>query len=213
MSARTRVVHCQHEAYDVYIGRAMPKFGLAASKWANPFRIGRDGGRADVIKKYEAWVRTQPELMAALGEIRGKVLGCWCVPDPCHGDVLARLADGDVPLDTEGRLRTITQMLVHYGRKDGHDDGRIRDDVRATIKEALEAPEDREWYQEIVTRGEPDLALNRVGLYRLIFCNDGVNRGDQRVQESVFALVERELDQALSYPRGREPWIRTGGPE
>jgi hypothetical protein len=35
----------------------------------------------------------QPELMAALGEIRGKVLGCWCKPAACHGDVLARLAD------------------------------------------------------------------------------------------------------------------------
>jgi hypothetical protein len=34
-------------------------------------------------------------LMAALGELRGLVLGCWCAPRPCHGDVLVRLANAD----------------------------------------------------------------------------------------------------------------------
>jgi len=83
--ARTRVVHCKREPYDVYIGRPGP--------WGNPFVIGRDGGRAEVIRKYEAWLLRQPQLLARLGDLRGKVLGCWCAPLPCHGDVLARLAD------------------------------------------------------------------------------------------------------------------------
>lgn len=26
-----------------------------------------------------------------LHELRGKTLGCWCHPEPCHGDVLCRL--------------------------------------------------------------------------------------------------------------------------
>ena len=34
----------------------------------------------------------QPELLAALPELAGKTLGCWCAPKACHGDVLARLA-------------------------------------------------------------------------------------------------------------------------
>lgn len=72
-------------AYDVYIGRP--------SKWGNPFVIGKDGDRAEVLRKYEAWLRTRPELLAALPELRGKVLGCWCAPEPCHGDVLSRLAN------------------------------------------------------------------------------------------------------------------------
>jgi hypothetical protein len=47
-----------------------------------------------VIEKYRVWIQTQPQLMAALGELRGKVLGCWCKPlAACHGDVLAELAD------------------------------------------------------------------------------------------------------------------------
>ncbi len=37
------------------------------------------------------WLRTQPDLLAALPELEGKVLGCWCSPQECHGDVLIRL--------------------------------------------------------------------------------------------------------------------------
>ncbi|MBX6396077.1 MAG: DUF4326 domain-containing protein [Alicyclobacillaceae bacterium] len=86
-----RVVHCLREPYDVYIGRAMPRFGLARSKWANPFRIGRDGTREECIAKYREYVMSRPDLLEALGELRGKTLGCWCKPNPCHGDVLAEL--------------------------------------------------------------------------------------------------------------------------
>ena len=78
------VVHCRKEEYDVYVGRG--------SKWGNPFKIGRDGDRADVIRLYRKWIIRQPELMAALPALRGKVLGCWCAPAPCHGDVLVELA-------------------------------------------------------------------------------------------------------------------------
>ena len=81
--ASTWVVHCKRERYDVYIGRP--------SKWGNPYVIGRDGTREQVIAKYRAWVLRRPELVAALGELRGKVLGCWCAPQPCHGDVLVDL--------------------------------------------------------------------------------------------------------------------------
>ena len=55
--------------------------------------IGRDGTRDDVIARYEAWLLEQPELAAALPELAGKTLGCWCAPRACHGDVLARLAN------------------------------------------------------------------------------------------------------------------------
>ncbi|KKN79979.1 hypothetical protein LCGC14_0334870 [marine sediment metagenome] len=88
----TRVVHCKRERSDVYIGRP--------SRWGNPFShlFGtraqyRVASRKEAIVRYEEWLATQPELMAALPELRGKILGCWCAPQPCHGDVLARLAD------------------------------------------------------------------------------------------------------------------------
>ncbi len=55
----------------VYIGRP--------SKWGNPFVIGRDSTRAEVIAKYREWV-VQPELMGALDELRGRDVVCWCAP-------------------------------------------------------------------------------------------------------------------------------------
>lgn len=76
------VVHCKKEKYDVYIGRP--------SKWGNPFRIGVDGTREDVIRKYREWARDQD---LPLHELRGKVLGCFCSPLACHGDILAELAN------------------------------------------------------------------------------------------------------------------------
>ena len=69
----------------VYVGRP--------TKWENPFVIGRDGSRDDVIAKYRAWVVRQPTLVAALQELRGKDLVCWCAPERCHAEVLIELAN------------------------------------------------------------------------------------------------------------------------
>ena len=75
-------MHCKKARYDVYIGRG--------SKWGNPFRIGVHGDREGVIRKYENYLLKSPELMRALPELAGKVLGCWCKPRACHGDVLVK---------------------------------------------------------------------------------------------------------------------------
>jgi hypothetical protein len=61
-----------------------------------PFHIGRDGTRAEVIALYEAHVRGRPGLLPRLPELRGKVLGCWCRPRPCHAGVLVKLL-GEMP--------------------------------------------------------------------------------------------------------------------
>lgn len=90
----TTVVHVNKSKFDVYIGRA--NGDLPQSKWANPFVIGKDGTRDEVIAKYEEYLKGKPELMAALPELKDKVLGCWCHPQKCHGHVLARLIDGEV---------------------------------------------------------------------------------------------------------------------
>ena len=65
------------------------------TKWGNPFEIGKDGTREEVVAKYEAWLLSKPDLMlAAKLELAGKDLVCWCAPLPCHGDVLLRVANG-----------------------------------------------------------------------------------------------------------------------
>jgi hypothetical protein len=83
--AKTKIVHCRRDPYDVYVGRP--------SKWGNPFKVGIHGTRTEVIKRYRAWISEQPELMAEVRILKGRVLGCWCAPLPCHAEVLAELAD------------------------------------------------------------------------------------------------------------------------
>lgn len=82
---------------DVYIGRAVNYGGwsLPESKWANPFLMKNfRNDRELVLKLYRAYVRSKPELMASLPELRGQRLGCWCKPARCHGDVLVELLAG-----------------------------------------------------------------------------------------------------------------------
>ena len=82
---KTKVVHCKKESYDVYIGRP--------SKWGNPFVLGKDGTREEVIQKYEIYLKKNKRLLKDLPELKGKTLGCWCKPQSCHGDVLANLVN------------------------------------------------------------------------------------------------------------------------
>jgi hypothetical protein len=82
------VVHCKKDNYDVYIGRP--------SKWGNPFVIGRDGTREEVVEKYRQYLLNDQNLINSLPELRGKILGCWCASLACHGDVLAELANKEV---------------------------------------------------------------------------------------------------------------------
>jgi hypothetical protein len=78
-----------------YVGRAMYRGGwrLAASPLANPFRIGADGDRDEVIAKYRDYLLSRPDLLELLPDLRGGRLGCWCKPLPCHADVIAELAN------------------------------------------------------------------------------------------------------------------------
>lgn len=70
----------------VFIGRP--------SKFGNPFVIGRDGDRDEVVRKYREWICTQPALLhAAKTELAGKDLVCFCAPLKCHGDVLLEIAN------------------------------------------------------------------------------------------------------------------------
>lgn len=81
-----RVVHCRREPYDVYGGRPGP--------WGNPFVVGRDGTREEVIARHRAWFLAQPAMVAAARVIfRDAAIGCWCAPKPCHCDVYAEVAN------------------------------------------------------------------------------------------------------------------------
>lgn len=80
-----KIVHCKVEPFDVYIGRP--------SKWGNPFSIGPDGSREEVIQKYRQYLYHNSTLRSQTGELKDKILGCWCSPRACHGDVLKEFVE------------------------------------------------------------------------------------------------------------------------
>lgn len=95
--AHPLVVHWRQAPFDVLITRD--------SRWGNPFSHKPDSkamvivdSRSTAIKAFEEWLLTSDDVDAKwmrehLHELEGKVLGCWCAPQRCHGEVLARLAN------------------------------------------------------------------------------------------------------------------------
>lgn len=92
---------------NIYIGRAgivfilnektgiKERFPKKHSIFANPFKINKNKTRKQVIEEYEKYIRnklnTNDELKNELLKLKGKNLGCWCHPEPCHGDILIKL--------------------------------------------------------------------------------------------------------------------------
>jgi hypothetical protein len=78
----------------VYIGRP--------SRYANPFRIGIDGNREEVIRKFESYaIKRTEEEPGWLDPLHGKDLVCSCYPLPCHGDIVIRLANPEIQFTNE----------------------------------------------------------------------------------------------------------------
>ena len=96
------VVHCKREPYDVYIGHGRCPRSGEPGRWGNPFshRPSRVSGvtvvatREEAIARYAEWLREELGAgrisLEELAALRGKTLGCWCAPEPCHGEALER---------------------------------------------------------------------------------------------------------------------------
>ena len=69
----------------VYVGRP--------SKWGNPYVIGKDGTRKEVVNKYKLYFYARHDLVLSLHELRNKDLACWCSRELCHADFLVELAN------------------------------------------------------------------------------------------------------------------------
>lgn len=83
-----KVVNSRKEIYEIYIGRG--------SKWGNPYSHIYGNGiyvstREIAIEKYKEYIMNKPELLKDLHELKDKVLGCFCKPKACHGDILIQL--------------------------------------------------------------------------------------------------------------------------
>lgn len=90
------------DSNNVYVGRAGivfingVRFPEKSSLFCNPFKVSepgkqRDGTIEEVKAKFEAHLKKlleKPENVKALLALKGKNLGCWCAPKPCHADIL-----------------------------------------------------------------------------------------------------------------------------
>ncbi len=86
---------------NVYIGRGgvvfvdNERYPKEKSVWSNPFKIGKDRNRDEVLDKYEKYIRDllkkNSKLIEELLMLKGKNLGCWCVPNKCHGHILLKI--------------------------------------------------------------------------------------------------------------------------
>lgn len=90
----TRVVNIRQEDYDVYIGRA----GRGMDGYfGNPFKIEPGMKRGGTLEKYREYfnnrLQTDPDFHRRINGLRGKTLGCFCKPYPCHGDIIKEYLD------------------------------------------------------------------------------------------------------------------------
>lgn len=76
--------------YDVYIGRKNGDLG--GSVWANPYSV-KEHGRGKCIEMYREHLKSNLDLLHILPSLKGKIMGCWCYPESCHGDVLDEYAN------------------------------------------------------------------------------------------------------------------------
>ena len=67
-----------------------------SSIWGNPFELPGDGDRTLVCKLYaDQYLPYKASLHKRKQELMGKVLACWCHPQQCHGDELAKWVNND----------------------------------------------------------------------------------------------------------------------
>ena len=92
-----KVVNMYKEKYDVYIGRS--RRGEPYNKWCNPYKIDDSKGdtREVVLEKYRIYLWQQIKdgniSIEDLLNLDNKVLGCFCKPKNCHGDIIAKAVE------------------------------------------------------------------------------------------------------------------------
>lgn len=118
-------INKKHDNFTLYIGRDWA--GLKQSKWHNPFHLyNYANDRAMVLRLYEEHIRKSAELIATIPELEDQVLGCWCYPDTCHGDVLVKIykevmrpgvGDMAMPAHENGDFMLPAPLLIEYVSK------------------------------------------------------------------------------------------------
>ena len=107
LSTRQSLINLKHVKGDlvewaqqenhVYIGREHPLLKGISYDWGNPYRpdpkLSDTDGREKCVNEFREYITNNQVLMSRLHELQGKVLGCWCAPSRCHGEILLELLE------------------------------------------------------------------------------------------------------------------------
>jgi len=91
---QTMVVNIRIQEYDVYIGLAgKGEHGY----FGNPVRFDPGAPKGATLEKYREYfyirLKNDAEFKRRIHELKGKRLGCFCKPNPCHGDIIKEYLD------------------------------------------------------------------------------------------------------------------------
>ncbi len=112
----TSLINVKRDKYTIddnflYIGRANKWLGFEESIWHNPFPMKNEGQRKEVLRNYLEYIVKSP-LMVDLYQLDNKVLGCYCSPRDCHGNILLKLRE----LQKTGKLAIWADILEWINR-------------------------------------------------------------------------------------------------
>ena len=146
------------------------------SEWGNPYRLSAYGNcRRKVVDLYKEHILSTPNLAEKVKELRGKVLGCWCSPNLCHGEILHQLA-GNRP--QYHQVEIVNQIMMNSG-----------EELRNLILEVKNSMVTKERFDELIRRiDEKDTKIAEL--------EEKVS-----VLEDQKRLFERRLDDLESYNR------------
>ena len=86
--ANDKIKEWMDDESHAYIGRDHGT--IEGSIFQNPYSLA-DYDRTTAIKKYRQHISSNPTLEREVESLRGKVLGCFCWPEDCHGQVLLEI--------------------------------------------------------------------------------------------------------------------------
>lgn len=123
---RTTIVNVKNSRCDIYCGRP--------SIFSNPYKIGRDGTRNEVIEKYknffEKKIRGDETFREKILSLKGKKLGCYCYPLRCHLEVIVKYLDGDMlKLEEFKNGDIIYYEDIIYGKGEGRIAGIFKEET------------------------------------------------------------------------------------
>lgn len=107
--------------WTVYIGRENSYYNLSESKFSNPYTTN-EYERETAVRLYELWFYRQlfsdENFFNSFVALQDERLACWCLPEACHGEVIANAlvayVEGQLSVYVDERMEKLSVVLFGY---------------------------------------------------------------------------------------------------